>query len=665
MQLEGKLTYRPEIDGLRAIAVIAVVLFHAELVLGDQVLFKGGFIGVDVFFVISGYLITSIILKDLQQQSFSFVAFYERRARRILPALLFIILVCISFAWVYLLPREMIQYSNSILYSLGFLSNLWFWQEVGYFAEPAFLQPFLHTWSLSIEEQFYLLFPFFLCLTWKYARKYLLHLGATGFVLSLLLAQYSSDQFPVATFYFLPTRGWELLAGGILAKIEMSKGRNSRPLFNAILPALGMCLIVGSFVLFDSQVRHPSLVTVVPVLGAVLLIWFSRPGEIVTELLSSKPFVSIGITSYSIYLWHFPIFAFSRIDESVKSNLDKIGLIALALALSGLTYFLIEQPARNRQLLSRKKFVSSILFLVLCLGSIHFLFIRFEGLPSRLGPVASLFQELESRDRSPFSSANPRLKIINLGDSHAGALHHALFDLAKRQEFSLTTIELLACYPIRGAYFEIGQRPGNKCESKAIERTLNGISQQPPSLIILSGRLPWYLTGTEVIEEGSNWKRPRSIDHRLKFADGRPAGVTNIAEALQETINEWAEKGHKIVLMYPIPEMTTNIPYSVKKQLDGVPAYKQLAVFNTLDLSISREMHMKRTAGVRKVFDRIATSKQVVKVDPSEILCGFKDGKCLAIINSKLMYRDDHHLSTYGARLVVQHIAQKVKELRR
>jgi peptidoglycan/LPS O-acetylase OafA/YrhL len=221
-----KVIYRPEIDGLRAIAVGAVILYHAQVsILGYQP-FQGGFIGVDIFFVISGYLITSIILKELiTTGSFSFKYFYERRIRRILPALLFVMLVSLPFAWMYLIPSSFIDFSKSILYSLGLSSNFYFhYSGQQYGAIDGLFKPFLHTWSLSVEEQFYILFPVILLIIFKYFRKYLIHILILGFVISLGLADWGSRNHPSFNFYALPTRAWELLAGSILAYFEISGG---------------------------------------------------------------------------------------------------------------------------------------------------------------------------------------------------------------------------------------------------------------------------------------------------------------------------------------------------------------------------------------------------------------------------------------------------------
>ena len=214
-----KIIYRPEIDGLRAIAVIAVIIYHAKITFINTQFLQGGYLGVDIFFVISGYLITSIILTELiKSNSFSFKYFYERRIRRIIPVLLLVMVVTLPFAWIYLLPNNLINFSKSIFYSLGFASNFYFWySDIAYASENSLLKPFLHTWSLAIEEQYYILFPIFFFIAFKYFRKYLIYFLVLGFLISLALSDWASKNHPSINFYLLPTRMWELLAGSILA----------------------------------------------------------------------------------------------------------------------------------------------------------------------------------------------------------------------------------------------------------------------------------------------------------------------------------------------------------------------------------------------------------------------------------------------------------------
>ena len=348
-----KLNYRPEIDGFRAIAVVAVILYHAQITIFGHQPFKGGFIGVDIFFVISGYLITSIILKELVSTgSFSFKHFYERRIRRILPALLFIMLASLPFAWMYLLPSSFVDFSKSILYSLGFSSNFYFhYSGQQYGAEGGLLIPILHTWSLSVEEQYYILFPIVLLITFKYFRKYLIHTLIFGFIISLGLAEWTSRNYPSISFYFIHTRMWELLAGSILSYFEITKGHRSKnQTLNLILPTIGLLLIGYYILFFNDEMFHPSFYTLSPIIGVCLIIWFSHKDELITKILSTKLFVGIGLISYSLYLWHYPIFAFSRMSGFAQESLFKkllLGIIILILSI--ISYYLVERPARNKK----------------------------------------------------------------------------------------------------------------------------------------------------------------------------------------------------------------------------------------------------------------------------------------------------------------------------
>ena len=351
-----KINYRPEIDGLRAIAVMSVVLYHAQINFYGYQSFKGGYIGVDIFFVISGYLITSIILKELiTTQTFVFKNFYERRIRRILPALLFVILVSLPFLFGNLNSINYIDISKSVLYSLGFSSNLYFWHSgTIYGGEIGLNKPFLHTWSLSVEEQFYILFPFITFIIFKYFKKYLIHIFILGFVISLMIAGWGGINHPVITFYILPTRVWELLAGSILAYFEITRGsRTINKSLNLILPSIGLVMIGYSIIFFDNKTLDSSIFTLLPIIGACLIIWFSQKNELITKVLSYKLFVGIGLISYSLYLWHYPIFVlfdnnFFIINNPVKLILIKIGLSLLAILFSILTYFYIEKISRYK-----------------------------------------------------------------------------------------------------------------------------------------------------------------------------------------------------------------------------------------------------------------------------------------------------------------------------
>ena len=302
----SRIKYRPEIDGLRAIAVIPVILYHA----GIEV-FDGGYIGVDIFFVISGYLITRIIINDLDAQQFSVTAFYWRRARRILPALFLVTICCIPFAWAWMLPGEFEEFSKSLIAVSLFSSNVFFWQESGYFAAASDVKPLLHTWSLAVEEQFYMLFPPFLLLMWRFGKKTTFVVILIAAAVSLGLSEWGWRNAPSANFYLAPTRAWELFAGTLCAFAQdKNKTSPSNP-----LSLLGLFLIGFSIFYYGKETPFPSIYTIVPILGTALILYYGSATTIVFKLLSIKVVVGVGLISYSTYLWHHPLFAFARIKN--------------------------------------------------------------------------------------------------------------------------------------------------------------------------------------------------------------------------------------------------------------------------------------------------------------------------------------------------------------
>lgn len=343
--------YRAEIDGLRAVAVLPVILFHA----GFQS-FSGGYVGVDVFFVISGYLITSIILIEKQAGTFDLVTFYERRVRRILPALFFVMAVCIPFAWLWLTPNNFRYFSQSVFSVTVFLSNVYFWLRSGYFDLASEFKPLLHTWSLAVEEQYYLVFPLFILLMWKLGRRWIVGLLVVFFGASLALAEWGAYNKPTATFFLAPMRAWELALGSFTA--FYFTGRWSPTISNnahQILSATGIFLIAFAVFTFGKNTPFPGFYALVPTLGTVLIILFATPATIVGTVLGSRAFVGIGLISYSAYLWHQPLLAFARNRFGADLNVTLLaGLCLAALGLAYLSWRFIERPFRNRDRIARK-----------------------------------------------------------------------------------------------------------------------------------------------------------------------------------------------------------------------------------------------------------------------------------------------------------------------
>ena len=446
-----KKNYRPEIDGLRAFAVLGVILYHANITFSSIQPFKGGFIGVDIFFVISGYLISSIILNELTTTgSFSFKYFYERRIRRIIPVLLFVMISSIPFAWMYLMPENLIDYSYSQLSSLGFGSNFYFW-DIGqkYGAMNGLLKPFLHTWSLSVEEQFYIFFPLTLLIVLKYCRKYLIQVLIFNFIFSLILAEWTSRNYPSISFYFIHTRVWELMAGSILAYLEITFGRqNKNKFFCYSFPIMGFLLILHSFFFFNDQMLHPSIYTLSPIVGTSLIIWFSNKDEIITKILSSKIIVGIGLISYSLYLWHYPIFAFARISNLIQGEIyNKLLLGMTILILSIISYKYIEQPFRNKKIDFKKILIFLISFLCL-LVIVNIKFITSNGYENRFNKIYkknNLDRNILDKKSWYFINQLPqkflsknKTKVLIIGDSHSKDLFNIFYqnsNLYKKFEF--------------------------------------------------------------------------------------------------------------------------------------------------------------------------------------------------------------------------------------
>lgn len=393
--------YRAEIDGLRAVAVIPVILFHA-----GAKYFSGGFVGVDVFFVISGYLITTIILAEKEQGSFSIVNFYERRARRILPALFLVMLVSLPFAWFWLTPANMEDFAKSLAAVSTFSSNILFWQETGYWGTANELKPLLHTWSLAVEEQYYVIFPLFLMFMWKFRKRWILGSFIFVAVTSLLLAQWGAYNKPYGNFFLLPTRGWELAIGAFVAfyflyRQQLVRNLLAHKIIDEALGLLGLGMILYAVFAFTPSTPFPSFYALVPTLGAAFIIIFSSPQTLVGRLLSSKILVGIGLISYSAYLWHQPMLAFARNESLTKpDHLTLIILAVLSLPLAYLSWRYVEKPFRNKNVVGRKTvFVFSVV------GTLIFMAIGV------LGVVTNGFANRTNKDSVSLASIQKKLRI--------------------------------------------------------------------------------------------------------------------------------------------------------------------------------------------------------------------------------------------------------------
>ena len=398
--------HRPEIDGMRAIAIIPVILFHAGF---EQ--FSGGYVGVDVFFVISGYLITSLLLNEKSNGNFSLINFYERRARRILPALFFVIFCCLPFAYCWLLPSQLKEFAQGLISISIFSSNIFFWMKSGYFVQATELNPLVHTWSLAVEEQFYIVYPLIFLLCWTTGKRRIIVALISLAVTSLILAQWSGNfqlsppflksnilwfsQQEWASFYLPIGRAWELLVGALSA-FYLHNHKPKSCIGNEVGTIIGLLLIFWSIFNFDKDTPFPSFYTLVPTLGAMLVILFAEESVCTGKLLSLPPFTKIGLISYSAYLWHQPLLVFSKFRSENPPDLwINGGLSALALFLAYFSWRFVETPFRNKRRFSRREIFSTALFANVLTVSIALLLIITDGARYRFTSANTFVLRLE------------------------------------------------------------------------------------------------------------------------------------------------------------------------------------------------------------------------------------------------------------------------------
>jgi peptidoglycan/LPS O-acetylase OafA/YrhL len=630
--------YRREIDGLRAVAVLPVILFHA----GFQ-FFGGGFVGVDIFFVISGYLITTILIHELEAERFSIVDFYERRARRILPALFLLLLVCLPFSWFWLVPDDLKGFAQSLVAVTVFASNILFWQQSDYFDSSAEFKPLLHTWSLAVEEQFYLLFPLLLMLFWRRDRRLLLWIMAGAALASLAAAQWGVAKDASATFFLLPTRLWEL-AIGALGAYYMSRPGAARfsQRTRELCSLAGLGLIGTSIVVFSKYTPFPSLYALAPTVGALLIILFATPATTAGKLLGSRLLVGIGLVSYSAYLWHQPILAFAR-HRSVEGPSTPLmaALVGLTLVLAYLSWRYVEKPFRNRSNIGRTQ-----VFALAAAGSLLFFCIGLAGhktdgmkavktspqqqevlqtvaaSPQRTNCHTKGHDYRKPQDACAFNVDGGAWAVF--GDSHAIELAYALAGALEERREGVRQFSFSGCPP---AYQREDGNPG--CSAWTRE-TVDYIAGDPRiKEVVVSYRLHSALFGDH---EGVYPRLPS------EFTDVRRQAIWHSYKTI---LNRFLESGKRVTVVLQAPELPRHVDHLIRQ-----------ADMPRTVAGVSTDWWRRRSAYVEQRLGELPAMVGVVR--PEALFCDA--ARCYAVKDAKALYFDDDHMSAYGAGVVASKI---------
>ena len=641
--------YRPDIDGLRAIAVIPVVLFHAGIPL-----FRGGFVGVDVFFVISGYLISSLILPELMEGKFSILTFYERRIRRIFPAVFGLMLVSLVVGYWLLLPQPFVEFSKTALATTFFASNVLFWRQAGYFDAPGESKPLLHTWSLAVEEQFYILFPLFLMMVVRWRRHRLKWLTAGAALLSFVVSVYGVAYKPSAAFYLAPTRAWELLIGALLAMGVFRRELSGST--SAALGLTGLVLIGYAVFAFSSLTPFPGASALVPCLGTALVIYSGMAsGNAVTRLLSFRPIVFIGLISYSLYLWHWPLLVWTKfyLSRSLKPT-EAIGIALGSILLALLSWKFIEQPFRQRELASSRKAIFAFGAVCMTLVASLSLWVWFgNGFPNRMPPEAVNVSAVSAECAKPRDHCNSLghrdVHLNNLcllgtamnpefllwGDSHAENLRESFGQAAKLIGISGVQATRAGCPPMLGVARK--DLPPSQCV-EFNEAVLRVAANSSVKKVVLVARWAFWAEGTRYLhEQGAN---PKLINKQNLAADSSTQYV--FKEGLDRLLSALSALGKEIVIVASIPEVGWDVPTVLGMELwQGREIHAEPALAE----------YWSRNRFVFELFTKLQPTYNFKLIFPHEVLCDTR--LCRVTVNQQPLYCDTNHLSERGQRLLV------------
>ncbi len=648
------MNHRSDIDGLRAIAIIPVILYHAGIST-----FGGGFTGVDVFFVISGYLITSLLTRDLDVDDFSIVKFYERRARRILPALIAVLFASTVAAWIIIPPVEMVTFCKSVLATITFSSNIYFWKTSGYFSAAAETTPLLHTWSLAVEEQFYICFPILLATIIRSRKRILTPVLAAIVIVSLSVSEWGVSRTPSATFFLIPSRAWELCVGSLAALISnhAMDRRLSDPAANAA-SVLGMVLVCTPFFIYSDSTPFPGLHAAPSVFGAALIILFSRPTGLVYRALSQKMLTHVGLISYSAYLWHQPILAFAKeLSPEPNSLLQVLALSAGSFVVAHVCWKHLEQPTRNRTLVSTRKLLIWIAATLMVLLIFNMLGILNRGFEERLSePAKSFFSgehntlkriNCHSTPQNPIAPGQACIEgntdhviAALVGDSHAFGISGMLGREFNNGRFGYLQLTADGCPPATDLYRKDDPNYNASCIKHNIDTY---------DLIRNHGEIKYIV----IFAIWHHWLQ--NADSNAPQDAQLPTRTARVSSAFMRQIQQYVQLNRKVILVYPTPEFDTDVPHAL-----WAAHVKNMAFANIY----APPAHHQNRRELEDFFAQAAKIKGVIATPVNDLFCKKSaTGRetCQVSDNNAPLYFDTHHLTENGAERVARAIANQIK----
>jgi peptidoglycan/LPS O-acetylase OafA/YrhL len=641
----SRAAYRSEIDGLRALAVVPVVLYHAGFPI-----FGGGFVGVDVFFVISGYLITGNIYAEMAGDRFSIVDFYERRVRRILPALYLVMIASLPFAWLWLLPREFIDFGRSVVSVCLFASNIFFNRQIDYFTPNTEMWPLIHTWSLAVEEQFYLFFPVLLLFSRGLSRRSLILLLAALSVVNLGWADWQSRVDPRSDFYLLPTRAWELGFGAIVALIPRNK-LSLDPRLAEVLAWIGLSSLAFAFFYFRPDMPLPGLWSLAPAGGSALLIAFATARTKCGQSLGARPFVALGLVSYSAYLWHQPLFAFARLRFAVpEGSWLMLALSAASFAMAYASWRWVERPFRDRARFSRGSVFLAALAVGITLLVVGRIIVLNRGFPTRVPAIEGVTDFgayrnkcLDVRDLDPSRLADmdacqlgdrtAKIDFLLIGDSHAAALADGIDAAASQRGRRGLILAANGCLPVLGLE---GQYPPSKNACRRMHESLiEAIDYFGVKLVLMHAR--WQAVDEDGVVSAGDLKSKSPLQA--------------VRDRLSDTLSKFNAHGARVVIISDTPRA----PFRVADILARKSLYKL-----DIDERPLLMTYLHENSSAQQIFEAPEINGRARIFDVYPFFCPpASGGFCEVAEQGRPYFWDDNHLTSFGSR-ALSHLEEDV-----